>query len=224
MENKFRYDVFLSHNSADKKIVRIIAKKLNDSGLKVWFDEWVIKPGDNICLEIEKGLEESKILILFISKKSMESNWVALERSTAIFRDPTNKNRRFIPLLIEDCIIPDSLKIYKYISYKSDSESSVKELINICYNVEIEYVNEVYNESINSIDYKECPSCYGKGTCPSCYGEGNTTNVLRTIGATIFTAGIVTLLGGAEKDECKICDGTGKCNLCKGKGYLVSNN
>ncbi len=67
----FKFDVFLSHNSADKEIVRKIAETLRDSGFKVWFDEWVIEYGDDIFFEIEKGLEESQVLLLFLSEKAL---------------------------------------------------------------------------------------------------------------------------------------------------------
>jgi hypothetical protein len=32
---------------------------LRKDGLKVWFDEWVLKPGDSIPAKIEEGLEHS---------------------------------------------------------------------------------------------------------------------------------------------------------------------
>jgi hypothetical protein len=48
MPDRFTYDVFLSHNSKDKPRVRKLAEDLRDAGLRVWFDEWVLKPGDDI--------------------------------------------------------------------------------------------------------------------------------------------------------------------------------
>jgi hypothetical protein len=50
MADKFSYDVFLSHNAKDKPRVRRLAERLQQVGLRVWFDEWIIKPGD-ITLE-----------------------------------------------------------------------------------------------------------------------------------------------------------------------------
>ncbi len=129
---QFNYDVFLSHNSKDKEIVRVMAKKLQDYGLKIWFDEWCIKPGDDIYLKVEKGLEESKILVLCLSPNAINSDWVKLERSTVLFRDPINSNRRFIPVLIEDCDLPDTLKRYRYVDYRSAVDSSLKELLAAC--------------------------------------------------------------------------------------------
>ena len=45
MSAGFQYDVFLSHNQADKPRVRRLAEMLKAAGLRVWFDEWIVKPG-----------------------------------------------------------------------------------------------------------------------------------------------------------------------------------
>ena len=59
MPSDFQYDVFLSHNQKDKPQVRRLAERLRAANLRVWFDEWGIKPGDDIYLAIERGLEAS---------------------------------------------------------------------------------------------------------------------------------------------------------------------
>ena len=131
---KFNYDVFLSYSSADDAIVRYVAEQLREVGLNVWFDKWIIKFGDDIYLSIEAGLEQSQILILFISSNALKSDWVSLERSTALFRDPTNKNRRFIPVVIDECEIPDILKRYSYLDlqHNQDLDGKIAELIEFC--------------------------------------------------------------------------------------------
>ncbi len=54
----FPYDVSLSHSAKDKPVVRPLAERLRNDGLKVWFDEWVLKPGDSIPAKIEEGLDD----------------------------------------------------------------------------------------------------------------------------------------------------------------------
>src|ERR1044072_6862071 len=103
MKSKFKYDVFLSYNSKDKLLVRKLAECLREAGLSVWFDEWVIQPGDDIYLAIEQGLESSHTLVLCMSSSAFGSGWVTLERNTVLFRDPSNQERRFVPLLLADC-------------------------------------------------------------------------------------------------------------------------
>ena len=44
----YSYDIFLSHSSVDQPSVRELAERLQAAGLRVWFDEWCIKPGDDI--------------------------------------------------------------------------------------------------------------------------------------------------------------------------------
>lgn len=128
--NKFLFDAFLSHNSSDKAFVRKIAKILKTAGLEVWFDEWVISPGDDIYLKIEEGLEVSKVLVLFMSVNAFLSDWVKLERSAAIFRDPANKTRRFVPVLIGNCEIPDTLKRLAYIDLREFNPTGIQMLCN----------------------------------------------------------------------------------------------
>lgn len=129
MEREFDFDVFLSHNSADKPRVRRVAERLRAAGLRVWFDEWLIAPGDDINLAIERGLETARTLVLFLSPAAMDSGWVESERSTALFRDPTNAERRFVPVFLEDCVLPDTLRRFRYVDLRTDSEDAFAELL-----------------------------------------------------------------------------------------------
>jgi hypothetical protein len=89
----FHFDVFLSHSSKDKEVVRTLAERLRADRVKVWLDEWEIKPGDNIPAKIEDGLEHSRVVILFMSANAFGSDWTPLESNTFRFRDPMNKER-----------------------------------------------------------------------------------------------------------------------------------
>lgn len=128
----FEYDVFLSHSSADKPRVRDIAEKLKEAGLKVWFDEWSIKDGDDINIAIEQGLKASWKTLLFMSHAAFDSDWVEMERSTATFRDPANKDRRFIPVLLDDCDIPETVRRLKYIDLRADDQAGIERIIAVC--------------------------------------------------------------------------------------------
>jgi len=128
----FQYDVFLSHNAKDKPRVRKLAERLKAAGLRVWFDEWIVRPGDMIAPKVDEGLEQSRVLLLCISPTALASGWVALERSTAIHRDPANEGRRFVPLLLEECKLPDTLRRYKYVDFRGDNETAFAELLVPC--------------------------------------------------------------------------------------------
>ena len=47
---------------------------------------------------IEEGLERCRVLVLCMSANAFGSDWARLESYTFRFRDPLNKERRFIPL------------------------------------------------------------------------------------------------------------------------------
>ena len=91
MSTDFEYGVFLSHISKDKAVVRPLAERLRKDGLKVWFDEWVLKPGDSIPAKIEQGLEHSRVLVLCMSANAFGSDWAQLEAGTYGFRYPLNQ-------------------------------------------------------------------------------------------------------------------------------------
>src|SRR5882724_4716437 len=132
MRKTFAYDVFLSHNAKDKPAVRELAERLKQDGLRVWFDEWGIQPGDSIPLKIEQGLEQPRTLILVMSRNAFASEWVTLERHTAVFRDPANAERRFVPLRLDDAEITDTLKQFAYIDWRQKTQEQYARLLAAC--------------------------------------------------------------------------------------------
>ena len=57
-----RYDVFLSHNSADKPAVEELARRLVKAGLQPWLDTWNLIPGEPWQEAIEEALRELRHL------------------------------------------------------------------------------------------------------------------------------------------------------------------
>ncbi|MCK6559993.1 toll/interleukin-1 receptor domain-containing protein [candidate division KSB1 bacterium] len=130
MPNDFKYDVFLSHSAKDKSIVRELANRLKNDKLRVWFDEWELKPGDSIPAKIEEGLESSRVLVLCMSANAFGSDWAQLEAGTCRFRNPLNQERRFIPLRLDDAPIKGSLAQFLYINWLSqDREQQYPKLL-----------------------------------------------------------------------------------------------
>jgi len=131
------YDIFLSHNGADKpwaeKLAYDIESDTAGRPLKVFFDKWDIKPGANLPEELEKGLTGSRFLGLVMSPQAFKSDWVVLERSTAIMRDPAAKLRKIIPLLRKPCNIPSILTPLIHIDFSKDNNynETLQELVNV---------------------------------------------------------------------------------------------
>src|ERR1700749_3755396 len=132
MEEDFKYDVFLSHSSADKPVVRAVAERLRTDGLRVWLDDWELKPGDHLS-KIEDGLEHSRVLVLFMSANAFGSDWAKLEADTFRFRDPLNKERRFIPLRLDDAPLKGSLAYFLHIAWRPEGhDEAYAKLLEAC--------------------------------------------------------------------------------------------
>jgi hypothetical protein len=129
------FDLFLSHNSADKPWTQRLASAVEADRtgppLKVFFDKWDIPPGADIPFEVEQGLQNSRYVGLVLSPESLASDWSVLERSTAIFRDPAARQRGLLPLMRRTCELPDMLARLKYIDFRRDQdfEESLSELV-----------------------------------------------------------------------------------------------
>jgi len=116
-------------------VVRPLAERLRADGLRVWFDEWVLKPGDSIPAKIEEGLEHSRVLVLCMSANAFGSDWAQLEAGTFRFRDPLNKQRRFIPLRLDDVPLKGSLAQFLYINwFPAGLDQEYAKLLQACRN------------------------------------------------------------------------------------------
>jgi GTPase SAR1 family protein len=130
---QFDFDLFLSYGAQDWLVVKELATRLRGDGLRVWFDEWVLRPGDNIPAKIDDGLERSRILVLCMSAAAFGSDWSRLEAGTFRFRDPLNTDRRFIPLRLDDAPIKGSLAQFLYISWRpNERQQSYRRLLDAC--------------------------------------------------------------------------------------------
>jgi hypothetical protein len=73
------------------------------------------------------------VLVLCMSANAFGSDWAQLEAGTFRFRDPLNKERRFIPLRLDDTPIKGSLAQFLYINWRpTNGESEYLKLLDAC--------------------------------------------------------------------------------------------
>jgi hypothetical protein len=129
----FQFDVFLSHCSKDKPVVRKLAARLKADGVKVWLDAEQIKPGDSIPAKVDDGLEHSRLLVLCMSANAFASDWATMESGAYRFSDPLNKARCLIPLRLDNARVPKSLAQFLYIDWRGpDREPAYAQLLQSC--------------------------------------------------------------------------------------------
>jgi len=75
---QYKYDVFISHASEDKKtVVCPLAESIQLKNL--WIDSERIFAGDDLVYAITEGISVSKHFVVIISKNSLNSRWVQAE-------------------------------------------------------------------------------------------------------------------------------------------------
>ena len=104
---KFSATVFLSYASTDRDIVRQVASGLTNAGIRVWFDEFSLKPGSEWVREIERGLDAADFIVFFISPNSVGSGWAQKELQIALHRQISGESGPVIlPVLLEPAEVP----------------------------------------------------------------------------------------------------------------------
>ncbi|MBN2286361.1 MAG: leucine-rich repeat domain-containing protein [Tissierellales bacterium] len=71
-----QWDIFICHASEDKEeIARPLAEALRRNGLKVWYDDFTLSPGDSLNRSINKGLKNSTYGIVILSPNFFAKEW-----------------------------------------------------------------------------------------------------------------------------------------------------
>jgi len=113
----FAYDVFLSHNRAQKDWTRDLARRLRDEGFEVWFDEWCLRGGESWIAGLETGIEQSEHLAFVVSPESVDAPWPNFEQLIGVLRDPDARFHQVIPLIHTLCPLPARLQIRQCIDF-----------------------------------------------------------------------------------------------------------
>lgn len=91
-------DVFLSHNSHDKPLVRELAALLEARGLRVWLDETHLTPGRNWQPLLEQGIEEAASGAVLVGADGL-GPWED-EEMQALLRRAVSAGKPVIPVLL----------------------------------------------------------------------------------------------------------------------------
>ena len=121
MKNKkpYRSDAFISYSSSDVNWVKeVLVKKLERMNLIVSID-YLFEAGLPIIDNISKAIIRSEKTLLVITRRYLDSDWTKLERNIAQSTDPASHQKKLIPLLKEDVLIPFELRHLTHIDFAS---------------------------------------------------------------------------------------------------------
>lgn len=99
MEN-FKYDVFISHASKDKKkYVDKLVENLKSRNISLFYDADSIAWGDSITEKIDEGLANCKLAVVVISKNYFGRNWTEYELKKLLTRQNSEGKKIIRPIL-----------------------------------------------------------------------------------------------------------------------------
>jgi len=100
------FDVFLSHNGADKASVLEIATRLRAAGVEPFIDVWHLIPGEPWQEALEEALDRSRSCAVFVGPGGL-GTWENEEMRTALSRRASDADYRVIPVLLPDATLPE---------------------------------------------------------------------------------------------------------------------
>jgi hypothetical protein len=113
--------VFLCHSSHDKPVVREVYQKLSTiRWIDPWLDEKKLFPGQDWNMEIEKAVESSHIVLVFLTNNSINKEGYIqreLRQVLDVALNMPDDTIFVIPLRLEDCELPRRLRSWQWLDY-----------------------------------------------------------------------------------------------------------
>lgn len=108
--------IFISHSSADQPQVLDLINRLRATSLSCWVSFQDIPPGAHWEQSIEKALRAAAAVLVYVTKSSVESDYVRAEVDDAISR-----NKTVIPIIAENVELPLRWRALQYVRWPDTS-------------------------------------------------------------------------------------------------------
>jgi len=116
-------NVFMSYSRREVPFVNNLVDDLEDLGFNVWLDYRSLIPGTPWAEQIDKGIAESDVILLVVSKSSMGSKYVEMEWQQVIKLD-----KRVILLIFEAVDLPTELECFEWVDFRGNYKEGLVEL------------------------------------------------------------------------------------------------
>lgn len=127
--------IFLCHSSGDKAEVKNLYNLFVERGANPWLDTEKILPGQDWNFEINKALDDSDVILLCLSKKSVDKEgYVQKEIRLALDRALEMPEGRIflIPVRLEECELPYKIRTYQWVDiYTADGMDKLIKSLNL---------------------------------------------------------------------------------------------
>lgn len=110
--------IFISHSSHDSDLADLICGDLRSAGYEPWLDSQSIRAGSPIIADIDSAILNCHHFVVILSRKAIESKWVAQEITSVMWEKLSETRRKqIIPAVRELCDIPSHLKHLRYANF-----------------------------------------------------------------------------------------------------------
>ena len=116
LPNHMSHDVFISHSSADKRAADAGCALLESRGIKCWIAPRDIRPGSDWGESIITAIEQTRIMLLLLSKQANSSPQIRREVERAV-----NRSIVIIPVRLENVMPGRSLEFFLSTSHWMDA-------------------------------------------------------------------------------------------------------
>lgn len=121
--------VFLSYSRSDAKLVERIARDLRNQGIDLWMDRQDLVAGKEWLPQIEDAISQADLMLVFISKTSLNSKWVQREYQAAFQSQARTGGTRLIPVLLERVQLPSFLSSIQYVDLTGSYNEGIQQLL-----------------------------------------------------------------------------------------------
>jgi WD40 repeat protein len=127
------FDVFLCHNSSDKRAVKKIGERLKEYGILPWLDEWELRPGLPWQSLLEERINQIKSAAVFVGKNG-RGPWQDMELY-AFLRKFVKRQQKcpVIPVILPDCNnipeLPTFLESMTWVDFRKRDPDPMEMLI-----------------------------------------------------------------------------------------------
>lgn len=127
--------VFISHSSNEKKKIKELIPYLNGENHPVWIDEYSIGVGESLEEQIKNGIIESHIILFWVTKDFLSSQWCLDEIKWAL--ENQKKAVYFVESDIKIKSLPSEIKGYKYESFNKKEKPGdlAKKIVTVIKNI-----------------------------------------------------------------------------------------
>ena len=116
--------IFISYSRAQTPFVDRLADQLEDNGYSLWLDYQNLVPARPWLQQIESWIDAADVVLLVVSRESINSKNVAPEWKRAVER-----NKRIVLVIFEAVPLPPELQGCEWVDFRSNYQSAFLQLI-----------------------------------------------------------------------------------------------